>query len=77
MTLSDNVVLHRTHDGLLGPVRRLRRIAMSKPGRMRASYDQTVRIRDAMARGDLVCVSLMREQLYNACIAAKDALKSS
>ena len=38
MDLADNVVLHRTHDGLLGPVRRLRRIAMSRAGRMLASY---------------------------------------
>jgi DNA-binding GntR family transcriptional regulator len=75
MSLANNVVLHHTHDGLLGPVRRLRRIAMSREGRMRASYEQTVRIRDALSRGDLACVGLMREQLLNACQAAKDALK--
>lgn len=74
MSLADNVVLHRTHDGLLGPVRRLRRIAMSREGRMRASYEQTERIRDALVKGDLACVPLMREQLANACQAAKDAL---
>ena len=74
MTLADNVVLHRTHDGLLGPVRRLRRIAMSREGRMRASYEQTERIRDALVKGDLACVALMREQLAKACQAAKDAL---
>jgi DNA-binding GntR family transcriptional regulator len=76
MTLADNVVLHRTHDGLLGPVRRLRRIAMQREGRMRASYEQTERIRDALVRGDMACVVLMREQLSNACQAAKDALNS-
>jgi len=74
MSLADNVVLHRTHDGLLGPVRRLRRIAMQREGRMRASYEQTERIRDALSCGDLACVALMREQLANACRAAKDAL---
>jgi DNA-binding GntR family transcriptional regulator len=74
MSLADNVVLHRTHDGLLGPVRRLRRIAMSREGRMTASYEQTVRIKDALIRGDLACVELMREQLDNACKAAKDVL---
>jgi hypothetical protein len=55
-------------------VRRLRRIAMSREGRMRASYEQTARIRDALVRGDLACVALMHEQLANACQAAKDAL---
>jgi DNA-binding GntR family transcriptional regulator len=75
MSLADNVVLHRTHDGLLGPVRRLRRIAMQREGRMRASYAQTERIRDALAAGDPRCVELMREQLVNACQAAKDALR--
>ncbi len=74
MSLADNVVLRHTHDGLLGPVRRLRRIAMQRAGRMRASYMQTERIRDALACGDLSCVGLMHEQLANACQAAKDAL---
>lgn len=75
MSLADNVVLHRTHDSLLGPVRRLRRIAMSRQGRMRASFEQSVRIKDALVAGDPNCVELMREQLANACRAAKDALK--
>jgi DNA-binding GntR family transcriptional regulator len=75
MDLADNVVLHRTHDGLLGPVRRLRRIAMSRKGRMAASYKQTVKIKDALKRGDLACVALMREQLANACEAAKNVLR--
>jgi DNA-binding GntR family transcriptional regulator len=75
MSLADNVVLHRTHDGLLGPVRRLRRIAMSHKGRMKASYEQTLKIKDALQRGDLKCVELMREQLANACQAAKDELQ--
>ncbi|HEY4067149.1 MAG TPA: GntR family transcriptional regulator [Burkholderiaceae bacterium] len=75
MSLAENVVLHRTHDGLLGPVRRLRRIAMSHKGRMKASFEQTVRIKDALLDGDLTCVELMREQLANACQAAKDELK--
>jgi DNA-binding GntR family transcriptional regulator len=77
MDLADNTVLHRTHDGLLGPVRRLRRIAMSRQGRMSASYRQTVRIKDAINRGDLACVALMHEQLAKACEAAKDALRAS
>jgi DNA-binding GntR family transcriptional regulator len=75
MSLADNVVLHRTHDSLLGPVRRLRRIAMSKKGRMRESFAQTVKIKDAMIQGDPSCVELMHEQLANACAAAKAALR--
>ena len=75
MSLADNGVLHKTHDSLLGPVRRLRRIAMSREGRMKASFEQTAKIKDALLRGDLECVELMREQLANACQAAKDALK--
>jgi len=75
MSLADNVVLHRTHDSLLGPVRRLRRIAMSREGRMRESFAQTVKIKDAMIHGDPVCVELMHQQLANACAAAKAALR--
>jgi DNA-binding GntR family transcriptional regulator len=77
MDLADNTVLHRTHDNLLGPMRRLRRIAMSRAGRMAASYRQTVRIKDAIKRGDPACVALMHEQLAKACAAAKDALRAS
>jgi DNA-binding GntR family transcriptional regulator len=77
MDLADNTVLHRTHDNLLGPMRRLRRIAMSRAGRMNASYRQTVKIKDAIKRGDPACVALMHEQLARACEAAKDALTAS
>lgn len=75
MSMADNVTLHRTHDSLLGPVRRLRRIAMSRSGRMRASFDQAVRIKDAIVAGDPACVSLMHQQLAAACEAAKDVLR--
>ena len=42
MTIADNRTLQATHASLIGPVRRLRRIAMSRGGRMRASFDQCV-----------------------------------
>ncbi len=75
MSLADNAVLQSTHNSLLGPVRRLRRIAMSREGRMQASFEQTILIRDALVEANPDCVRLMREQLGNACVAAKNALK--
>lgn len=76
MTLADNATLHATHTSLLGPVRRLRRIAMSQPGRMAASYAQSVRIRDAIVSGDPRGPELMREQLVHACRAAMAVLQA-
>lgn len=46
MALANNAVLNQTHSSLLGPARRL---AMSREGRMRASCEQALRIRDALA----------------------------
>jgi DNA-binding GntR family transcriptional regulator len=76
MSLADNLTLHATHHSLLGPVRRLRRIAMTQPGRMAASYKQSVLIRDAIADGDPRGPELMREQLAQACRAATAALRA-
>jgi DNA-binding GntR family transcriptional regulator len=76
MSLADNLTLHATHHSLLGPVRRLRRIAMTQPGRMAASYKQSVLIRDAIADGDPRGPELMREQLAQACLAATAALRA-
>ena len=76
MTMADNSTLQSTHQSLLGPVRRLRRIAMTHPGRMKASYLQSVRIRDAIVNGDPSGPTLMREQLDHACQAATDVLKA-
>jgi len=75
MTLADNRTLQATHASLIGPVRRLRRIAMSRGGRMRVSFDQAVKIKDAIAAGDESVQDLMREQLRGACEAATDVLK--
>jgi DNA-binding GntR family transcriptional regulator len=77
MTLADNRTLQATHASLIGPVRRLRRIAMARGGRMRASFDQTVRIKEAIVSGDARVQDLMREQLRGACEAATDVLKQS
>jgi DNA-binding GntR family transcriptional regulator len=74
MTLADNRTLQASHASLIGPVRRLRRIAMSRGGRMRVSFDQAVKIKDAIAAGD---EDLMREQLRGACEAATDVLKET
>jgi DNA-binding GntR family transcriptional regulator len=76
MAMADNATLEATHHSLLGPVRRLRRIAMTHPGRMAASYKLSVRIRDAIVHGDPAGPTLMREQLEQACRAAIEALKS-
>ena len=77
MTIADNRTLQQNHAALIGPVRRLRRIAMSRGGRMRASYEQAVRIRDAIVNQTADVQDLMREQLQGACAAALDVLKSA
>jgi DNA-binding GntR family transcriptional regulator len=74
MMLADNKVLRDTHAGLIGPVRRLRRIAMARGGRMRSSFEQAVKIKDAIVAGDVGVEGLMREQLQAACRAAKEVL---
>lgn len=75
MTLADNKTLQATHAGLIGPVRRLRRIAMTRGGRMRASFEQAVRIKDAIIARDPAGQELMRAQLAGACEAATDVLR--
>lgn len=74
MKIADNRTLQETHLSLIGPVRRLRRIAMAHGGRMRASFDQSVRIRDAIVQQSDNVQALMREQLRGACAAALDVL---
>lgn len=44
---------------------------------MRASFDQVVKIKDAIALGDRSVQDLMREQLRGACEAATDVLKET
>jgi DNA-binding GntR family transcriptional regulator len=77
MTLADNRTLNATHASLMGPVRRLRRIAMARGGRMRASFEQAVKIKDAISAGDKRVQDLMREQLHGACEAATAVLKET
>ena len=77
MTLADNRTLQATHASLMGPVRRLRRIAMARGGRMRASFEQAVKIKDAISTGDKRVQDLMREQLRGACEAATSVLKET
>jgi DNA-binding GntR family transcriptional regulator len=77
MALTGNATLRRTHESLLGPVRRLRRIAMARPGRMAEAYAQTLVIRDAVVAGDPRCADHMRVQLEKACEAAKQVLRAA
>ena len=77
MTLADNRTLQATHASLIGPVRRLRRIAMSRGGRMRVSCELAVKIKNAIVSADPIVQDLMREQLRGACEAATDVLKES
>jgi DNA-binding GntR family transcriptional regulator len=77
MTIADNRTLQQNHASLIGPVRRLRRIAMARGGRMRASFEQAVRIRDAIVNGTGDVQDLMREQLRGACAAALDVLNNA
>jgi DNA-binding GntR family transcriptional regulator len=77
MTLADNRTLQATHASLIGPVRRLRRIAMSRGGRMRASFELAVKIKNAIVTGDTSVQDLMREQLRGACEAATDVLREN
>ncbi|WP_232078078.1 GntR family transcriptional regulator [Burkholderia sp. THE68] len=77
MTIADNRTLQENHAALIGPVRRLRRIAMARGGRMRASFDMAKKIRDAIVARSPQVEELMREQLRGACAAALDVLKST
>ncbi|MNY23219.1 FCD domain protein [compost metagenome] len=77
MAIADNRTLQETHLSLMGPVRRLRRIAMVRGGRMRASFDQSVRIRDAIVLQSADVQDLMREQLRGACAAALAVLEGA
>ncbi|WP_322104399.1 GntR family transcriptional regulator [Paraburkholderia sp. J41] len=77
MTIADNRTLQDNHAGLIGPVRRLRRIAMARGGRMRASFEMAKRIRDAIVARSPEVQDLMREQLRAACAAAIDVLKNT
>jgi DNA-binding GntR family transcriptional regulator len=74
MTIADNRTLQESHAALIGPVRRVRRIAMARGGRMRSSFEQSVRIRDAIVNHDPRVQDLMRAQLQGACNAALDVL---
>ncbi len=77
MSLTGNATLRKTHETLLGPVRRLRRIAMARERRMEESYHQTVVIKDAIISGDPRCADHMRLQLEKACEAARQVLLSA
>ncbi|MDR5758892.1 GntR family transcriptional regulator [Caballeronia sp. LZ035] len=77
MTIADNRTLQDNHAGLIGPVRRLRRIAMARGGRMRASFEMATKIRDAIVARSPDVQDLMREQLRGACDAALDVLRDA
>jgi|GEM_PF-746203 len=77
MTIADNRTLQDSHAALIGPVRRLRRIAMARGGRMLASFRQAVKIRDAIVNRSPNVQDLMREQLAGACRAALDVLNDA
>ncbi|WP_186236752.1 GntR family transcriptional regulator [Burkholderia gladioli] len=74
MTIADNRTLQANHAALIGPVRRLRRIAMARGGRMRASFEMALRIREAIVARSPEGPALMREQLRGACAAALEVL---
>jgi len=76
MELAGNAVLRRMHESLLGPVRRLRRIAMSHEHRMPESLQHAEEIVRAIVSGNAdAAVEAMREQLVTACEAAKDVVR--
>lgn len=70
MRLADNDTLAKLHQSLLGPVRRLRRIAMTHPGRVERSFVQAERIAKAIVAHDPAAADLMREQIA----AARDTV---
>jgi DNA-binding GntR family transcriptional regulator len=63
MRLSGNETLERIHHSLLGPVRRLRRIAMMHEGRIERSFAQAELIAHAIAAHDPAAADLMRDQI--------------
>ncbi len=66
MRLSGNATLQRLHESLLGPVRRLRRISMTREGRMERSFAQAERIARALGERDPAAAEFMREQIVRA-----------
>jgi DNA-binding GntR family transcriptional regulator len=68
--LSGNETLEHLHHSLLGPVRRLRRIAMTHAGRVERSFAQAERIAQAIVAHDPAAAELMREQIA----AARDVV---
>jgi DNA-binding GntR family transcriptional regulator len=70
--LAGNATLEALHRSLLGPVRRLRRIAMTRAGRMQRSFDQAEKIAQAIAARDTAAGELMREQIRSARAVVKD-----
>jgi DNA-binding GntR family transcriptional regulator len=77
MELAGNGVLRRAYEALTGPVRRLRRIAMKYPGRLRASYEHAIAIVEAIASGNEDRAEVaMRSQLATARAAVLTVLAS-
>lgn len=68
---------HGLRTGLIRPVRRLRRIAMAREGRMQAPFSQAVKIRDTIVDDSSNARELMREQLPGACRAALNVLNDA
>lgn len=72
LDLTGNATLRAVHDSLLGPIRRLRRIALSRTGRMDESLHHAERIANAIVANDLRCEEYMREQLATARESVKE-----
>ena len=77
MRLSGNATLQRLHESLLGPVRRLRRISMSREGRMERSFAQIEKIAAAIADRDPRAAELMREQIIRARETVKEVARAA
>lgn len=77
MRLSGNATLETLHASLLGPVRRLRRISMSREGRMKRSFAQIEKIAAAIAMHDVGAADLMREQIARARETVKDVARQT
>lgn len=66
MRLSANRALFDMYHSLMGPIRRLRRLTLRHPGRLRESFDQHVAIAEALLANDAKCEALMAEHFDDA-----------
>jgi DNA-binding GntR family transcriptional regulator len=71
---SGNRMLLGVFQGLMGPIRRMRRFTLRSPGRLQESLAQHVAIADALLAGDPACEERLARHLGDAAVVLKRIL---